>query len=69
MLLNRKYINDLTEELERAQETNKDCLKIIEFWRERSNKSKAVRAVDRRYVFQRERARSRSNVRNAIQNS
>ena len=31
MLLNRKYINDLTEELERAQETNKDCLKIIEF--------------------------------------
>ena len=40
MLLNRKYINDLTEELERAQETNKDCLKIIEFWRERSNKLK-----------------------------
>ena len=40
MLLNRKYINDLTRELERAQETNKDCLKIIEFWRERSNKLK-----------------------------
>lgn len=40
MLLNRKYINGLTEELERAQETNKDCLKIIEFWRERSNKLK-----------------------------
>ena len=29
----------------------------------------AVRAADRRYVFQRERARSRSNVRNATQNS
>lgn len=40
MLLNRKYINDLTKELERAQETNKDCLKIIEFWRERSNELK-----------------------------
>ncbi len=40
MLLNRKYINDLIEELERAQETNKHCHKIIEFWRERSNKLK-----------------------------
>lgn len=40
MLLNRKYINDLTRELERAQETNKHCHKIIEFWRERSNKLK-----------------------------
>ena len=40
MLLNRKYINDLIEELERAQETNKHLHKMIDFLKNRNSKLK-----------------------------
>lgn len=40
MLLNRKYINDLTEELERSQGINEHLHKMIDFLKNRNSKLK-----------------------------
>lgn len=40
MLLNRKYINDLTRELERAQGVNEHLHKMIDFLKNRNSKLK-----------------------------
>ena len=76
------YIRIFSRNIQQRYAENQKFLQMTSKFRFRFNKEKgsdeaekdpshlqAVRAADRRYVFQRERARSRSNVRNATQNS
>ena len=69
------YIRIFSRNIQQRYAENQKFLQMTSKFCFRFNKEKdmmistAVRAADRRYVFQRERARSRSNVRNATQNS